>query len=210
MGNFDDLFNFTVEEALGATRIRCPWYDVDLRTLLWDTKYRQFKKDELLNMTVAEFWEKYSEEYDNGTIDCYEAIGIPVYDMLEYFNEGLDREMVYCSVFRNFALAKNKSWFKIIGLDNNWVMWKYVKDKFNCKGNITMGEMLNILYEAVREMHIDFFKDYDHCNEGDKDLCVERKVMFEFIIRNAEKYDIEYHYESVEEMYIYSIGKRWI
>lgn len=203
MSDFDELFSFSVEDALAETEIKREEWVVRNQEV--------FKNENLMNMTLKQFWNEFSFIYKPMGKDSYDSRVIPVYGFIDYFNEGIDREMIYCSVFRNFALTNNGTWFNIVGLDNNWVMWDEIEYKFNCRCDTKVGEMLDKLYNIVRQHHIDFFKTYDHCNDGDKlPMCVERRVMCEFILRNAEKYDIEYMNEDEGELQVYWIRKRWI
>jgi hypothetical protein len=90
-------------------------------------------------------------------------------------------------------------------------MYDEIEYKFNCRCDTKVGEMLDKLYKIVRQHHIDFFKTYEHCDDGDKlPMCVERRVMCEFILRNAEKYDIDYLNENEGVLQVYNIKKRWI
>lgn len=208
MSNFEDLFSFSVEDALAETERKREREEND--EMKWIVRNQKvFKNENLMNMTLTEFWDEFSLFYKPLGKDESTRV-IPVYGFIDYFNEGLDREMIYCSVFRNFALTKKGTWFNIVGLDNNWVMYDDIEYKFKCRCDTKVGEMLDKLYEMVMQHHIDFFKDYDHCWDGDKNLWVERRVMCEFILRNAEKYDIEYMNEEAGYLEIYSIGKRWI
>ena len=203
MSNFEELFSFTVEDALALEETRKEREEWVVRN------QRVFKNENLMNMSLKAFWDEFSLFYKPLGKDESSRV-IPVYGFIDYFNEGLDREMIYCSVFRNFALKKNGTWFNIVGLDNNWVMYDDIEYKFNCRCDTKVGEMLDKLYDIVMQHHIDFFKTYDHCNDGDKLMYVERRVMCEFILRNAEKYDIEYMNEEDGELQVYHIGKRWI
>ena len=205
MSNFDELFSFTVEDALVLEETRKEREEWVVRN------QKVFKNENLMNMTLKQFWNEFSFIYKPMGKDSYNSIVIPLYGFIDYFNEGIDREMIYCSVFRNFALTNNGTWFNIVGLDNNWVMWDEIEYKFNCRCDTKVGEMLDKLYNIVRQHHIDFLKTYDHCDDGDKlPMCVERRVMCEFILRNAEKYDIEYMNEEDGELQVYWIRKRWI
>lgn len=210
MSKFDELFSFTVEDALAETeRKREIEENGEMKWYVRNQKV--FKNENLMNMTLKEFWNEFSFIYKPMGKDSYDSRVIPVYGFIDYFNEGIDREMIYCSVFRNFALTNNGTWFNIVGLDNNWVMYDDIEYKFNCRCDTKVGEMLDKLYNIVRQHHIDFLKTYDHCEDGEYiPMYVERRVMCEFILRNAEKYDIDYLKEDEDNLHVYGIGKRWI
>jgi hypothetical protein len=212
MSNFDELFSFTAAEALAEVKKGDYGYLDDY--LYFEKDTRPYIAEGVLDTTLTEFWDLFSDVYMSGYFrdrKGYEALVVPILHYTNYFKEYIDREMVYCSVFRNFAIQKTKSRFKIIGLNNNWVYREYVKDEFTCKGNTTVRELLDKIYQIVRQHYIDFFKDYDHCMDGDHGpLLVERTVMFEFIIRNAEKFGIDYYYENDTEVYVPKIIKRWV
>lgn len=213
--DIDKLFDFSAADALEEIR-KLERTNVEIGSFLWYNSYKKFNKEEIMNISISEFWSKYFDSYDNGYLNKepnYAAMSIPVSDLLAYFNEDIEKELIYCSVFRNFALVKKKNWFKIVGLDNNWVIYDDIKDEFNCKGYFKMSDMLYKMLQIVRQHHIDFFKNYEHCQDGDHgDYCVERWVMAEFIIRNADKYGIEYYYleSSKNDIGIYNIKKKWI
>lgn len=212
MSNFEELFSFTVEEAMEATERLKENEEYRAWRECYESNQKVFKNENLMNMTLKQFWNEFSFIYKPMGKDSYNSIVIPVYGFIDYFNEGIDREMIYCSVFRNFALTNNGTWFNIVGLDNNRViMYDDIEYKFNCRCDTKVGEMLDKLYNIVRQHHIDFLKTYDHCEDGEYiPMYVERRVMCEFILRNAEKYDIDYLKEDEDNLHVYGIGKKWI
>jgi hypothetical protein len=198
MGNkrIEDIFNFSAEECITEIKIK--------------GNKKEFTKDEL-NMSISEFWNKYSNIYK----DCREenslnAKSIPISGFLNYFDEYIDREMIYCSIFRYFNLIKQKNnSFKIVGEGDD-----YEDYKFTIKGDSKFTDVLDKIYKIVRKTHITWMKlwkeywDSDRCEfyvEGDY-------LMSEFIIRNSDKYGIDYCYlgSGDNDIDVIRIEKEWI
>ena len=169
-------------------------------------------------MSITEFWDKYSNNYDNGAFKEEKGLNtkcIPMFGLFNYFNEHIDREMIYCSMFRYFDLIKQKNnSFKIVGLNDDYILEGIEDYTFTINGNSKLSDMLSKIYKIVRKNHIDWMKmwkkhmDSDHCEfyvEGDH-------LMSEFIIRNADKYGIDYYYlgSGDNDINVSWIEKEWI
>lgn len=199
MGNkrIEDIFNFSAEECITEIKRKREFT-------------KEFTKDEL-NMSISEFWNKYSNIYK----DCREENGlnaksIPIYGFLNYFDEYIDREMIYCSIFRYFNLIKQKNnSFKIVSGGDD-----YEDYKFTIKGDSKFTDVLDKIYKVVRKTHITWLKLWNEYMDSDRcEFYVEGDyLMSEFIIRNADKYGISYYYlgSGDNDIDVSWIEKKWI
>ena len=170
-----------------------------------------------LNMTLNEFWDKYSDNYEDGyhrEEKQEDSRYIPLKGFLSYFNEGLDKEMVYCSVFRWFDLIKQKNGFyKVVGITDDYICKDIADYKFNIKGDSKLSNMLDKILKKVKQDHIDLMEAWGKYMDSDRcEFYVEDYHMSEFIIRNADKYGIDYYYlgSGDADINICSIKNEWI
>ena len=203
----DDIFNFSVADALAEVK------KAEERR---KRKEKIFTMDEL-NMTLNEFWDKYSDNYEDGyhrEEKHEDSRHIPLKGFLSYFNEGLDKEIVYCSVFRWFDLIKQKNGFyKVVGITDDYVCKDIADYKLNVKGDSKLSNMLDKIFKKVKQDHIDLMKAWKKFMDSDRcEFYVEDYHMSEFIIRNADKYGIDYYYlgSGDADINICSIKNEWI
>jgi hypothetical protein len=172
---------------------------------------RKLDKKEICELTVGDFYKHLSDVYGVCEKKYDDGIEIPISKFLNYFDDMayIIKETVYCSVFRNFILSKNKGWFKVKCLYEDETFVISNDGCFNVRCNAKLSDVLDKIYKIAYDTHISFFSVYDHCDDNDIPFEIESLMMQEFIIRNAEKYDIDWAYGGAG-MVIYNIGKKWI
>lgn len=166
---------------------------------------RKLDKKEICELTVGDFYKHLSDVYDVIEEKCDNGIEIPIRKLLAYFDDNLTKDIVYCSVFQSFSLSKNKGWFKVTNtFDDDCSFCVRVSDK--------LSDVLDNIYKIAYKNNVVFFEHLDYIINN-KDYPAEIDdcddvLMVEFIIRNAEKYDIDYCYGGAG-MIIYNIYKKW-
>lgn len=173
--------------------------------------YKELKgklgKKEICELTVGDFYKHLSDVYDLLEEKYDDGIEIPIRKLLAYFDDNLTKDIVYCSVFRNFILSKNKGWFKVISIKDNPFDDEY---SFYVRSNDKLSDVLDKIYKIAYKKNVDFYETLDYIiNNKDYPAEVDDELMQEFIIRNAEKYDIDYCYAGAG-IEIYDIDKSWI
>lgn len=170
---------------------------------------RKLDKKEICELTVGDFYKHLTDVYDVCEEKYDNDIKIPIRKLLAYFDDNLTKDIVYCSDFRTFILSKNNGWFRVKCLYKDETFVISNDGCFNVRCNAKLSDVLYKIYKIAYDTHISFFSVYDHCDDNDIPFEIESLMMQEFIIRNAEKYDIDWAYGGAG-MVIYNIGKKWI
>ena len=153
-------------------------------------------KEEVRNLTIEEFWEKYSKDYENG----------------------IDRDLLMCSDYQHFELCKNEYFDK----DGDYVDYDYSVCARNegspveYHPNTKMSDVFGAIYDELKERHLEMFNDMkswieDEEFDGKSMLSREfHTLKIDFIKRNADKLGIEYYYDDCYNMHITKIEKVWV
>ncbi|MBO5830846.1 MAG: hypothetical protein J6R01_04500 [Alistipes sp.] len=66
-------------------------------------------KEEIRNLTIEEFWQKYSDKYDKdkGEFDCTYSQSVVMF-IGDFYEDRVDRDMLICSNYQNFELSQNE------------------------------------------------------------------------------------------------------
>lgn len=171
-------------------------------------KKRKLDKEEICKLTVKDFFERGLGVYDK----CDNGIEIPMRNLLRYFDDSLTKDIVYCSDFQLFSLSKNNGWFRVKCLytDDPFVIMCKEEGCFNVRGNAKLSDVLDKIYKIAYKKNVDFLETCEYIiNNKDYPADVESLGLQEFIIRNAEKYDIDFCYAG-SGVEIINIGEKWI
>lgn len=132
----------------------------------------KYEIENILNLTIAEFWKKYSSKYIN--ISNKNEMIIPIVGFFgQHYNE-LVREMFYYSEFRNIYMTNEGDVFKIYN--------PYGKD-YDCEPNTEMAYVLIDIYKYI-------YKQY---NTLISDICTSIYYTDEYVL-SASCYPNEYEY----------------
>jgi hypothetical protein len=177
-------------------------------------------KEEVKKLTIEEFWEKYSKNYD---VEEYETDSEYCkwarMSIRDFYEDGIDRDMLECSDYRGFVVSK----IEYIDKDGNHTDYKYSVcagyegGSVEYKPDSKMSDVFAVIYDEVKEEYLKLFKYIkSEIEDGFEDFDVEVKLYkdedafrMEFIERYADKLGIEYHYNEYWDMYITKIEKEW-
>ena len=177
-------------------------------------------KEEIRNMTIEEFWEKYSKDYNNeeykSDSEYYKWTTMSIRD---FYEDGIDRDMLECSDYSSFVVSK----IEYFDEDGNYVDYEYSVGAGYEGGsveyhpNTKMSDVFGAIYDEVKEEYLKLFKyikSYieDMADEyflGVKLYKDEDAFKMDFIELYADKLGIEYEYDYCYNMYITKIEKEW-
>jgi hypothetical protein len=173
-------------------------------------------KEEIRNLTIEEFWEKYSKNYENEEYETdSEYCKWARMSIGDFYEDGIDRDMLEYSDYRGFVVSK----IEYFDEDGNYVDYEYSV----CAGyeggpveyhpNTKMSDVFGAIYDEVKEEYLKLFK-YIKSEIEDMDFGVklykdEDAFKMDFIELYADKLGIEYEYDYYYDMYITKIEKVW-
>lgn len=177
-------------------------------------------KEEIRNMTIEEFWEKYSTDYNNeeykSDSEYYKWATMSIRD---FYEDGIDRDMLECSDYSSFVVSK----IEYFDEDGNYVDYEYSVGAGYEGGsveyhpNTKMSDVFGAIYDEVKEEYLKLFKYIKSYTEdmGDEYFLGvqlykdEDAFKMDFIELYADKLGIEYEYDYCYNMYITKIEKEW-
>lgn len=175
-------------------------------------------KEEIKNLTLDEFWDKYSKDYDNeeykSDSEYYKYATMYIRD---FYEDGIDRDMLEYSDYRFFTLCKIEHFDE----GGNYVDYEYSVcagyegGSVEYRPNTKMSDVFGAIYDEVKEEYLEVFNDMkswieDEEYDGERVLSREFDIfMMDFIELYADRLGIEYYYDDCWCMHITKIEKVW-
>ena len=180
-------------------------------------------KEEIKNLTLDEFWDKYSknydyvvEEYENEYFDKY-CKSVLMY-IGNFYENGIDRDLLVYSDYQHFDFSKNEYFDEdgdFVGYDYS-VCARNEGSPVEYHPNTKMSDVFGAIYDELKERHLEMFNDMKSWIEDDEfdgKSVLSREfhtLKIDFIKRNADRLGIEYYYDDYYNMHITKIEKVWI
>ena len=180
-------------------------------------------KEEIRNLTIEEFWQKYSkdydyvvEEYENEYFDGY-CKSVLLY-IGDFYEDGIDRDMLMHSDYQHFDFSRNEYFDE----DEDYVGYDYSVCARNegspveYQPDTKMSDVFAAIYDEVKERHLAVFNDmksWIEDEEYDGERVLSRAfdtLMMDFIELYADRLGIEYYYDDCWRMHITKMEKVWI
>ena len=176
-------------------------------------------KDEIKNLTIEEFWKKYSDKYDKdkGEFDCTYWQSAVMY-IGDFYEDGIDRDMLVNSAYQHFEVSQNEYFDEdddYLGYDYS-VCAMYEGAPVEYEPEAKMSDVFGDIYYEVKERYLEVFNDMkswieDEEYDGKRVLSREfDTLMMDFIELYADRLGIEYYYDDCWRMHITKIEKVWI
>ena len=185
-------------------------------------------KEDIRNLTIEEFWQKYSkdydyvvEEYENEYFDGY-CKSVLLY-IGDFYEDGIDRDMLMHSDYQHFDFSRNEYFDE----DEDYVGYNYSVCARNegspveYQPDTKMSDVFGAIYDEVRGVYSELLQsiksEIDEISDDDeiynKSVMLERKwrpLQIDFIELYADRLGIEYYYDDCWRMHITKIEKVWI
>lgn len=174
-------------------------------------------KEEIRNLTIEEFWEKYSKEYDNEKYETDSAYWIITQMYIgDFYEDGFDRDILIYSNYKCFEISK----IEYFDEGGEYDGYNYSVCAM-CEGNSVeyhpgtkMSDVFDAIYDEVKEGHLEMFNALKSYIEDEEDECLLSRefdlLEMDFIELYADKLGIEYYYDEYWNMHITKIEKVWI
>ena len=176
-------------------------------------------KEEIRNLTIEEFWEKYSKNYENEEYETdSEYCKWARMSIRDFYEDGIDGDMLECSDYSWLVVSK----IEYFDEDGNYADYEYSV----CAGyegspveyhpNTKMNDVFGAIYDEVKDEYLKLFNDMKSYIEDEEfvlDFQLNKEdYAFEinFIEHYADKLGIEYYYDEYWHMYITKIEKVWV
>ena len=180
-------------------------------------------KEEIRNLTIEEFWEKYSNDYDYITEKAEneffgEYCKTVVMYIGDFYEDGIDRDILVYSDYQHFEFSR----IEYFDEDDDFVDYNYSLCARNegspveYQPDAKMSDVFGDIYNEVKERYLRLFNDMksyieDEEYDGEDVLSSEFDTLeIDFIEQNADKLGIEYYYDDRWDMHITKIEKVWI
>ena len=181
-------------------------------------------KEEVRNLTIEEFWEKYSKDYENEEYETdRKYCKCAVMYIGDFYENGIDRDLLMYSDYQHFELCKNEYFDK----DGDYVGYDYSVCARNegspveYQPDTKMSDVFGAIYDEVRGVYSELLQsiksEIDEMSDDDeiynKSVMLERKwrpLQIDFIELYADRLGIEYYYDDCWRMHITKIEKVWI
>lgn len=174
-------------------------------------------KEEIRNLTIEEFWEKYSKNYENEEYETdSEYCKWARMFIRDFYEDGIDRDMLECSNYKWFEISK----IEYFDEDGEYDGYNYSVSA-GCEGSpveyqpdTKMNDVFDAIYNEVKEEHLEMFNALKSFIEDEEDECLLSSefdlLEMDFIELYADKLGIEYYYDDCWRMHITKIEKVWI
>ena len=114
-------------------------------------------KEEIKNLTLDEFWDEYSKNYDNKEYDAISEYGkYAVMYIGDFYEDGVDRDMLICSNYQHFELCK----IEYFDEDGDYVDYDYSvcacneDNSVEYHPNTKMSDVFDDMYYEAEERYL--------------------------------------------------------